>query len=139
MRRIRFNKLNSWKNKVFIAQTLICIALGYLEIPGGSEQNDILLRVFGWIGIVFFFLIKILGKYYVEWNGSRMTIKINSFTGSSFKLKDVKYTDFENEILTVMKENGEKIEFDLSEIEKADINRLNEIITKNTVVGGSYS
>ena len=74
------------------------------------------------------------GKYYVGWNKAGITIRIKSFLGKSFNFKDVQSTDLQNRILTIVKKNGKKIELDLSEIEKSDIDKLTEIIIENTVV-----
>ena len=107
---------------------------GAFEIFGESktEWNKIL-GIMSSVGMAIFFARISFGKYYVGWNKVGITIKIKSFRGISFSFKDVKSTDFQNGILTVVKKDGKKIELDLSEIEKNDVGRINEILIENTV------
>ena len=136
MKRIRFNKLNDWKNGSIVTFSLICFILqGYFNV-GGTQWNT-MLGIFGSIGIVIFFARMSYGKYYVGWNKVRIRIRINSFFGKSFNFKDIKSTNLENGILTVTKKSGEIIELDLSEIENSDNELLNEIIIKNTVANNT--
>ena len=134
MKRIRFNKLNDWKNGILLILTIICMFSGTFEIFGETktEWNKIL-GIIGSVGMVIYFARMSFGKYYVGWNKAGITIRIKSFLGKSFNFKDVKSTDLQNGILTVVKKNGNKIELNLSEIQKADIDKLTEIIIENTV------
>ena len=59
--------------------------------------------------------------------------------GKSFNFKDVKSTDLQNGILTVVKKNGKKIELDLSEIEENDVERITEILSENTIANTVYN
>ena len=94
---------------------------------------------FGSILMAVFFARMVFGKYYVGWNKVGITIRIKSFLGKSFNFKDVKSTDFQNGILTVVKRDGKKIELDLSEIEENDVERITEIIIENTVANTVYN
>ena len=83
--------------------------------------------------MVIFYTRMIIGKYYVGWNKVGITIRIKSFLGESFSFKDVQSIDLQNGILTIVKKNGNQIKLDVSEIEKSDIEKLNEIIVANTL------
>lgn len=108
--------------------------LGTFEIFGDSKTEwNRMMGIIGSIGIVIFFARMSFGKYYVGWNKAGITIRINSFFGKSFNFKDVKSTDFQSGVITVVKKNGKKIKLDLSEIEKSDVDRLSEILIKNTI------
>lgn len=134
MKRIYFNHISNWKNGVLIISSILCSLIGTFELF--SEPNVVWnkrMMALGSILMVLFFAKMIFGKYYVGWNKVGITIRIKSFLGKSFNFRDVKSTDFQNGILTVVKKNGKKIEFDLSEIEKTDIDKLTEIIIENTV------
>jgi hypothetical protein len=134
MKRIRFNKLNDWKNSILVILTIICMFSGTFEIFGETKTEwNKMLEIIGSVGMVLFFARMSFGNYYVGWNKAGITIRIKSFLGKSFNFKDVQSTDLQNGILTVVKKNGTKIELDVSEIEKTDIHKLSEIIVENTV------
>ena len=134
MKRIYFNHISSWKNGVLIISSIICSLIGTFELF--SEPNIVWnKRIFalGSILMVIFFARMVIGKYYVGWNKIGITIRIKSFLGKSFNFKDVKSTDLQNGILTVVKKDGKKIELDLSEIQENDVERITEILIENTV------
>jgi hypothetical protein len=140
MKRIRFNKLNDWKNGILIVLSTICMFSGAFEIFGESktEWNKIL-GIMSSVGIVIFFARMSFGKYYVGWNKLGITIRIKSFWGKSFNFKDIKSTKIQNRILTIVKNNGNKIELDLSKIEENDVERIIKIINENTVANNVYN
>jgi len=134
MKKVYFNNISSWKNGVLIILSIICYLIGTFELF--SEPNIVWnKRIFalGSILMVIFFGRMVIGKYYVGWNKVGITIRIKSFLGKSFNFKDVKSTDLQNRMLTVVKKDGKKIELDLSEIQEKDIERITEILIKNTV------
>ena len=134
MKNIYFNKISSWKNGILIIPSIICYLIGTFELF--SELNIVWnkrITALGSIFMVLFFLKMVVGRYYVGWNKVGITIRIKSFLGKSFNFKDVKSTDFQNGILTVVKKDGKKIELDLSEIEENDVERITEIILENTI------
>ena len=134
MKRLRFNKLDDWKNWILFILAIICMFSGTFEIFGETKTDwNKMFVLLGSFGMVIYFARMSFGKYYVGWNKAGITIRIKSFLGKSFNFKDVQSTDLQNRILTIVKKNGNKIELDLSEIEKADIGKLTEIIIKNTI------
>jgi len=72
-------------------------------------------------------------KNYVQWNKVGAVIRINSIFGKSFKFLEVQRTELNDKILTITKNDGKKITADLKSISETDINRLNEIMVKNTI------
>ena len=134
MKRLRFNKLDDWKNWILFILAIICMFSGTFEIFGETKTDwNKMFVLLGSFGMVIYFARMSFGKYYVGWNKAGITIRVKSFLGKSFNFKDVQSTDLQNRILTIVKKNGNKIELDLSEIEKADIGKLTEIIIKNTI------
>jgi len=134
MKRVYFNHISSWTNGVLTISSIICSLIGEFELF--SEPNIAWnKRIFtlGSILMVVFFARMVIGKYYVGWNKVGITIRIKFFLGKYFNFKDVKSTDLQNGILTVVKKDGNKIEFDLSEIEENDFERITEILIENTV------
>jgi len=129
MKRIYFNNISGWKNGIIIIPAIICFLIGSLKLFSEqyAEWNKRIFEI-GSILIVIFFIKMIYGRYYVGWNKVGITIRINSFLGKSFNFKDIKSIDLNNRTLTVVKKNRKIIEFDLSEIDKNDVERLNEIL-----------
>lgn len=57
---------------------------------------------------------------------------MNSFLGKSLRFDEIKSTELNDQELTIIKTNGQKVTFDLNEIATSDTQKLNEIIVKNT-------
>ena len=134
MKKVYFNNISSWKNGILIIPSIIFFLIGTFELF--SEPNTVWnkrISILGTILMMLFFARMSYGKYYVGWNKVGITIRIKSFLGKSFNFKDVKSTDLQNGILTVVKKNGKKIELDLSEIEENDVVRITEILSENTI------
>jgi hypothetical protein len=140
MKRIYFNNIGSWKNGILIIPSIICFLIGAFELF--SEPNiewNKRTSILGSILLIIFFLRKGFWRYYVEWSKTGITIRIKSFVGKSFNFKDVKSTQTQNRILTIVKNNGNKIELDLSKIEENDVERIIKIINENTVANNVYN
>lgn len=132
-KRIRFNKLDNWQNGFLVLFSMIFMITRNLEIFGetNNEWNK-MLGIFSIIGLLIFFARMTLGKYYVGWNKAGISIRIKSYLGKSFSFKDVKSINLENAMLTVVKENGRKIQLDVNGIEKDDVDKLLEILVVHT-------
>lgn len=132
-KRIRFNKLDNWQNGFLVLFSMIFMITRNLEIFGetNNEWNK-MLGIFSIIGMLILFARMTLGKYYVGWNKAGISIRIKSYLGKSFSFKDVKSINLENAMLTVVKENGRKIQLDVNGIEKDDVDKLLEILVVHT-------
>ena len=140
MKKVHFNNISSWKNGILIITSIICFLIGTFELF--SEPNTAWnkrISILSTILMMLFFARMFYGKYYVGWNKVGITIRIKSFLGKSFNFKDVKSTDLQNGIHTVVKKNGKKIELDLSEIEENDVERITEILSENTIANTVYN
>ncbi|WP_256260044.1 hypothetical protein [Winogradskyella luteola] len=89
-------------------------ALGYVIVFGFSTQ-------------MFWY------KNYVQWNSRGMLIRIKSFLGKNIKFKEITSSELINKKLILKTVYGNSIEFDLSEIVESDLEKLYEIIRKNTI------
>ncbi len=58
--------------------------------------------------------------------------ELNHFIGKSFRFDEIKATELNEKTLSLTKNTGEKITFNLNEFLNDDIQILNEIISKNT-------
>ena len=72
-------------------------------------------------------------KNYVQWNKKGAVIKINSFNSKSLSFDEVIKTEINDKKLIVTTINEKITTFNLSNIIKSDVQRLNDIIVNNSV------
>ena len=72
-------------------------------------------------------------KNTVQWNDKGIVIRIKSFLGKSLRFDEIKATELNEKILTLIKTDGRKITVDLNEFSNSDTQKLNEIMIKNTI------
>jgi len=141
MKRIRFDNLG--KNKYWIIimiLALIFILIGFFQpfeiknpkIYKYLNVTGFLLQTIYWSKLFWF-------KNTVQWNKKGAVIRINSFMGESVSFKEIKKTELVEKKLTIEKNNGEILRFDLNEILESDTQKLNEIIIKNTIANTVYN
>ena|SRR5690606_23436591 len=134
MEKIYFDNLrNNFWIGIFILSTL-CLIFGIFEIIEFSNPDiNGYIRKSGFLLQALYFSKMFWYKNYVQWNKLGAVIRINSLFGKSFKFLEVQSTELNNKILTITKINGEKITVDLNKISESDIQKLNEVIVKNTI------
>ena len=134
MEKIYFDNLrNNFWIGIFILSTL-CLIFGIFEIIEFSNPDiNGYIRKSGFLLQALYFSKMFWYRNYVQWNKLGAVIRINSLFGKSFKFLEVQSTEFNNKILTITKTNGEKITVDLTRISESDIQKLNEVIVKNTI------
>ena len=59
-------------------------------------------------------------------------IKLNQFWGKNFKFEEISNYNFQNNELSISKYDGQKIIFNLQNIEPESINKLANILKTNT-------
>lgn len=135
MKRIHFDNLT--KNKYWIIimiLALIFILVGIFQ-PFEIKNPKIykylyvtgfLLQTIYWSKLFWF-------KNTIQWNKKGAVIRINSFMGESVSFNEIKKNELDEKKLTITKNNGEILRFDLNEIVDSDTQKLNEIIIKNTI------
>ena len=127
MKRIRFDNL--CKNKYWIIimiLALIFILIGFFQpfeiknpkIYKYLNVTGFLLQTIYWSKLFWF-------KNTVQWNKKGAVIRINSFMGESVSFKEIKKTELVEKKLTIEKNNGEILRFDLNEILESDTQKLN--------------
>jgi len=62
-----------------------------------------------------------------------VTIRINSFLAKSIMFDNIIGTELDEKKLIITQKDGKKFMFDLNEILESDIQKLNEILIKNTI------
>jgi len=135
MKRIHFDNLG--KNKYWIIIILLSLVLILVEFFKPFEFENP--KVYKYMNVIGFLLQAIYWsklfwfKNTVQWNKKGAVIRINSFMGKSLSFDQIKKTELNENKLIITKNGGEIVTFDLTEIVESDIQKLNEIITKNTI------
>ena len=135
MKKIHFDnyeKNNYWNSLIIFA--IIFILVGIFE-PFQIENPTIYKYIssFGFLLQALFFSKLFWFKNFVQWNNLGAFIRIDSFFGKSLNFKKIKTTELNEKKLKIIKNNGKIVIFNLNEIMESDIQKLKEIIMKNTI------
>ena len=104
MKKIYFDKLNSWKNAILIVPAVILLLISGLSFftdqfdgfsKAASGIANLLMVIF--FGKMFFF------KNYVSWNNLGFNIKFKKVFGENFSFNKIEYYNFECGILNIKK------------------------------------
>ena len=135
MRKIHFENIGgNWKVLGFMILALVCIILGGFEmIDFTNPKFNKYISSIGFLILTIYFSKTFWYKNYVQWNKKGIVIRIKSFLGKTLKFDEIKETELNENRLTITKTDGNKVQIDLTEIEKSDTQKLNEIILKNTI------
>jgi len=143
MKKIHFGNLN--KKGRWILLPVILIGL-FLIINGAFDfieftnpKMNKYLNVIGYL-IVFGFSTQMFWyQNYVQWNKRGILIKIKSLFGKNIKFKEIKSSELNDKKLIIIETYGNKIEVDLSHIIESDVEKLMDIINKNTIANTVYN
>lgn len=135
MEKIYFeNKINP-KLKFLIILSIPFLIIGPLDLIHFNDPRiNKYFSVIGFLLMTIFFSRMFWFKNYVQWNYKGIHIKIKSFIGKSINFEKIKGNHLNKEILTITKTDGKKIRIDLEGIAENDSEKLNNIITENTIV-----
>ena len=134
MEKIHFeNKINP-KLKFLIILSIPFLLIGSLDLIHFNDPRiNKYFSVIGFLLITTYFSRMFWFKNYVQWNYKGILIKIKSLIGKSISFDKIKENHLNNGILTITKTNGKEFRIDLEGISKNDAEKLNKIITQNTI------
>tara|TARA_Y100001934_G_C12128359_1_gene666615 strand:- start:327 stop:749 length:423 start_codon:yes stop_codon:yes gene_type:complete len=140
MKKIHFDNMKNWIWIAILILSLIFILSGTFEFME-FENPKINKRIsaVGFFLQVIYFSKMFWYKNYVQWNKKGAVIRINSFTSKSLSFDEINKTELNDKKLIITKTNGNKVTFDLKEIEESDTRKLNEILVKNTIANNVYN
>jgi len=140
MKKIHFDNMKNWIWIAILILSLIFILSGTFEFME-FENPKINKRIsaVGFFLQVIYFSKMFWYKNYVQWNKKGAVIRINSFTSKSLSFDEINKTELNDKKLIITKTNGNKVTFDLKEIEESDTRKLNEILVKNTIANKELS
>ena len=134
MKRIHFDNM---KNRFWLGiliLSLILIVFGTFEIiEFKNTKVNKLITVFGFLLQIVYYSKVFWYKNYIQWNKKATYIRINSWAGKTLSFDNIQKTELNENQLTITKQNGKKVTFDLDNIKKNDSQKLNKIIVKNTI------
>ncbi len=134
MKRIHFDYM---KNRFWLGiliLSLILIVFGTFEIIEiKNTKVNKLITVFGFLLQIVYYSKAFWYKNYMQWNKKATYIRINSWAGKTLSFDNIKKTELNENQLTITKQNGKKVTFDLDDIKETDSQKLNKIIVKNTI------
>ena len=134
MKKIHFDDMRNWIWVAILILSLIFILGGTFELF--EFENPKLNKRISAVGFflqVIYFSKMFWYKNYAQWNKKGAVVRINSFLGKTLRFDEIKTTELNEKKLIITKFSGNKITFDLNEIEESDTQKLNEIIIKNTI------
>ncbi|MFS4418274.1 hypothetical protein [Maribacter sp. 2307ULW6-5] len=133
MKTVHFDNMRHWTWIAVIILSLILILVGTFELF--EFENPKLNKRISAVGFflqVIYFSKMFWYKNYVQWNKVGIVIKMNSLYAKSLPFIQIKKTELNHQILTIIKSNGKKITFNLDGIRESEAKRLHEIIAENT-------
>jgi len=143
MKKIHFGNLEKKGRWIIIVISIIGLLL---IINGAFEfvefENPKTNKYLNAIGFLIVFAISsqmFWYQNYVQWNKRGILIRIKSFFGKNLKFKEIKSSELNDKKLIITETYGNKIEIDLSHIIESDIEKLIDIINKNTIANTVYN
>jgi len=134
MRSIHFDNLGKQRYWIILLILSLCfILIGFVE--PGKYDSIIDYKYFSAAG--YLILVIYLSKAFwfrntVQWNKKGMLIRIKSFLGKSIRFDKIKNTELVVDTLEITKTDGEKIKIDVTGIVASDVQKLKEIVIKNS-------
>lgn len=135
MKKIHFeNMANGYWFAVLII-SLIFIIIGTFEYFDFENKKIYLyLRWAGFVIAAIYFSKGFWMKNYVRWNKKSILIRINSWSSTSLKFKDITSVKHTKKTLNITQTNGEVLSFDLDQFKEESILRLYQILTENRTI-----
>ena len=134
MKKIYFDKANSWFNGILIISALICIFIGIWKISEISDSGWVkMINLLGYTLLLIVTGKMYLWKYYINWNRRGMILRFKTLVPKTVAYHEIGHIDVNNEFLTIRKKNGNRLKFDIKEIRETDVWKLKSILTKHTV------
>ena len=142
MKKIHFGNLERKIGLVVIIGSIIGLLLiingAFKFVQFENRTMSKYLYATGFILIAIFSTRMFWYKNYVQWSKNGILIRIKSFFGKNIKFKEIKSSELIDKKLIISETYGNKIEVDLSHIIESDIEKLMDIINKNTISNNVY-
>jgi hypothetical protein len=133
MKRIKFdNVAKSWPLITLMLISILCLIFGAFEIIefANPKLNKRLAGTGSLIQVLFYFRM-FWFRNYVQWNKKGALIRIKSFWGENLKFDELSHATLEQKNLKIFNGDAVRYEFDLSDFEREDAEKLHTIINQN--------
>ena len=133
MKRIKFDNLaNNWILISLLVVSIVCLIFGTFEIiEFANPKINKWLRFIGFLSQALFFSRMFWFRNYVQWNKKGAMIRIKSFWGENIKFDELSHATLEQKNLKIFNGDALRYEFDLSDFEREDAEKLNNLINQN--------
>lgn len=130
MKRIKFENLSKTLNVAFLLLSAALIIIGTFELFGDSNPKlNKYSMALGFSLQAIYFSRMFWYKNYVQWNKVGATIRSKSLIGKSISFNEIKNVELETDFLMVTKHNGKVLKIDIQDIEKSDVEKLNNLLS----------
>ena len=133
MKRIKFdNVAKNWFLITLLVLSILCLIFGGLEIIEFTNPKiNNWLRGIGFFSQALFFSRMFWFRNYVQWNKKGALVRIKSFWGENIKFDELSHATLEHKNLKIFNGDAVRYEFDLSDFEREDAEKLHAIINQN--------
>ena len=135
MKRIKFDHRLDLLMLFILLAAILCYVISFYNLFGVEDRQA---KFFSLLGG----LLNVVGitkiywyKYYVRWNSRAITIQFNSFSSRTIPFADIETFEFSDSTLIICKRRKrKKLIFLTSEIAEEDLQRLESILLKHTLL-----
>ena len=134
MKRIKFDHKIDWLLLALVLVGLVFYVIGYHWFELQLEHIDLIILIGGYLNVlvlsnVFWY------RNYVRWNSKHVFIRINTFRGHGIRFENIECFKFsESELLISKIKSGRRIKISISKIAPEDLDRLESILQKHTLL-----
>lgn len=133
MKRIKFdNVAKSWPLITLMLISILCLIFGTFEIIefANPKLNKRLAGTGSLIQVLFYFRM-FWFRNYVQWTKKGALIRIKSLRGETIQFDELSHATLEHKNLKIFNGDAVRYEFDLTEFEREDAEKLYTIINQN--------
>ncbi|WP_162533564.1 hypothetical protein [Dokdonia sp. Dokd-P16] len=130
MKKINFENLSwNWTRIALLILASLCLLVGYGLI---LNYKNGLITSLGFMILVIMLSKRFWYKNYVEYNKLGIVIKLNLITDRTIKFSEIDKIKLNDDKLIVQLNSERKIEFQITDIDSSDINKLLRILVENS-------
>ena len=130
MKRIHFENLSwNWTRIALLVLASLCLLVGYGLIL--NYENGLITSL-GFVILIIMLSKRFWYKNYVEYNKLGIVIKLNLITDKTLKFNEIDKIKINDDKLIVKLNSERKFEFNITDINSSDINKLLRILVENS-------
>ncbi|OHX64107.1 hypothetical protein [Flammeovirga pacifica] len=134
MKRIKFYKVNPLFQSVIYGVAMLFVFIGgnFIQTDFPEYLNNIFM-VLGFVILMTYQMKLLFWKNYVETTKNGILIKVNTKKGIRFLYKQIQSSNLSNNTLSITMVNGHDWDFDMTDINRTDVQELHYLIMHHTI------